>query len=98
MHINTVKTTMQVTVKFSNVVDKVKTSELLVLYHGSLAAAFANFVGGYSWFFTYNFLLKKCVKHNMQLGGLGQRVVLGFCSSAISDACSNSIHVIKEYK
>ena len=35
---DTVKTTMQVTGKFSNVVDKVKVSGVPALYHGSLAA------------------------------------------------------------
>ena len=49
MPIDTVKTTMQVTGKFSNVVTKVKTSGIPVLYHGSLAAASATFVGHYPW-------------------------------------------------
>jgi Mitochondrial carrier protein len=29
---------------------------------------------------------------------LGRRALLGFCSSAISDTCSNSIRVVKVYK
>ena len=29
---------------------------------------------------------------------LGRRAILGFCSSAVSDTCSNSIRVIKVYK
>ena len=49
MPIDTVKTTMQVTGKFSNVVTKVKANGIPVLYHGSLAAASATFVGHYPW-------------------------------------------------
>jgi Mitochondrial carrier protein len=29
---------------------------------------------------------------------LGRRAILGFCSSAVSDTCSNSIRVVKVYK
>jgi len=98
MPIDTVKTTMQVTGKFSNVVSKVKASGPTVLYHGALASASATFVGHYPWFFTYNYLSEKIPKQDTQLGELGRRAVLGFCSSAISDTCSNSIRVVKVYK
>lgn len=98
MPIDTVKTTMQVTGQFSNVVKKVKTSGPLVLYHGSLASASATFVGHYPWFFTYNYLSEKIPKQDTQLAELGRRAILGFCSSAISDTCSNSIRVVKVYK
>jgi len=98
MPIDTVKTTMQVTGKFSNVVSKVKASGPGVLYHGSLASASATFVGHYPWFFTYNFLSEKLPKQDTQLGELGRRAIMGFCSSAISDTCSNSIRVVKVYK
>jgi len=98
MPVDTVKTTMQVTGKFSNVVAKVKTGGVPVLYHGSLAAASATFVGHYPWFFTYNLLSEKIPKQDTQLGELGRRAILGFCSSAVSDTCSNSIRVVKVYK
>jgi hypothetical protein len=98
MPIDTVKTTMQVTGKFSNVLSKVKTNGPLVLYHGSLASASATFVGHYPWFLTYNYLSENIPKQDSQLGELGRRAILGFCSSAISDTCSNSIRVIKVYK
>mmetsp|Transcript_30785 Transcript_30785/g.45604 ORF Transcript_30785/g.45604 Transcript_30785/m.45604 type:complete len:241 (-) Transcript_30785:325-1047(-) len=52
MPIDTVKTTMQVTGKFSNVVDKVKLGGPLTLYNGAIAAASATFVGHYPWFAT----------------------------------------------
>jgi len=114
---------MQVTGKFSNVVDKVKVSGVPALYHGSLAAgkcnvfpnskwlmniysthrslsvtASATFVGHYPWFFTYNLLSEKLPKQDDPLKELGRRAIMGFCSSAVSDTCSNSIRVIKVYK
>lgn len=51
-----------------------------------------------SWFFTYNLLSEKIPKRETQLGELGRRAILGFCSSAVSDTCSNSIRVLKVYK
>lgn len=98
MPVDTVKTTMQVTGSFSNVVKKIKSSGPTVLYHGSLASASATFVGHYPWFFTYNFLSEKIPKQDTGLGELGRRAILGFCSSAVSDTCSNSIRVVKVYK
>jgi Mitochondrial carrier protein len=89
---------MQVTGKFSSVVDKVKLAGPLSLYNGALAAASATFVGHYPWFFTYNYLSEKIPEQDTQLAKLGRRALLGFCSSAISDTCSNSIRVLKVYK
>jgi Mitochondrial carrier protein len=89
---------MQVTGKFSAVVDKVKLAGPLTLYNGALAAASATFVGHYPWFFTYNLLSEKIPKQDTQLGELGRRAILGFSASAISDTCSNSIRVVKVYK
>lgn len=98
MPVDTVKTTMQVTGRFSAVTDKVKANGPLALYNGALAAASATFVGHYPWFFTYNFLSATIPKQDDQLSELGRRAILGFCSSAISDTCSNSIRVCKVYK
>lgn len=98
MPIDTVKTTMQVTGKFSAVVDKVKMFGPLTMYNGALAAASATFVGHYPWFATYNYLSEKIPKQDTQMAELGRRAILGFCSSAVSDTCSNSIRVLKVYK
>ena len=98
MPIDTVKTTMQVTGKFSAVVTKVKSNGPLALYNGSLASASATFVGHYPWFFTYNFLSEQIPEQDDAVRKLGRRAILGFCSSAISDTCSNSIRVCKVYK
>jgi len=98
MPVDTVKTTMQVTGQFSNVLTKIKTGGPLILYDGSLAAASATFVGHYPWFFTYNFLSEKIPKQDDKVSELGRRALIGFCSSAVSDTCSNSIRVLKVYK
>jgi len=98
MPVDTVKTTMQVTGKFSAVVDKVKVNGPMALYNGSIAASSATFVGHYPWFFTYNFLSEKIPEQEDPLKKLGRRALLGFCSSAVSDTCSNSIRVCKVYK
>lgn len=98
MPIDTTKTTMQVTGKFSAVVDKVRANGIFTLWNGSVAAASATFVGHYPWFATYNYLSEKIPKQETQLKELGRRAILGFCSSAVSDTCSNSIRVLKVYK
>ena len=77
MPVDTVKTTMQVTGKFSNVVNKVKVEGIPALYHGSLASASATFVGHYPWFFTYNFLSEKIPEQDEPLKELGRRAILG---------------------
>jgi Mitochondrial carrier protein len=89
---------MQVTGKFSAVVDKVKVAGVPALYNGSIAAASATFVGHYPWFATYNYLSEKIPEQDTQMMKLARRALLGFCSSAISDTCSNSIRVLKVYK
>jgi hypothetical protein len=89
---------MQVTGKFSAVADKVRATGPLALYNGSLAAASATFVGHYPWFFTYNYLSEAIPKQDTQLSELGRRAILGFCSSSVSDTCSNSIRICKVYK
>ena len=49
-------------------------------------------------FFTYNYLSETIPKQDTQVAELGRRALLGFCSSAVSDTCSNSIRVVKVYK
>mmetsp|Transcript_19845 Transcript_19845/g.41242 ORF Transcript_19845/g.41242 Transcript_19845/m.41242 type:complete len:290 (-) Transcript_19845:40-909(-) len=98
MPIDTCKTTMQVQGSIAPVFTKVKTSGPTVLYHGSLAAASATFVGHYPWFATYNFLSANIAKRDSKIEELGRRALIGFCSSAVSDTCSNSIRVVKVYK
>jgi hypothetical protein len=67
-------------------------------FHGSLAAAAATFVGHYPWFFVYNYMNATLPKYDDMLMKLSRSALIGFCSSAISDCCSNSIRVVKVYK
>ena len=55
MPIDTVKTTMQVTGKFSAVVDKVELVGPRALYNGALAAASTTFVGHYPYVLCITF-------------------------------------------
>ena len=99
MPVDMVKTTMQVTGKFPDVVSKVKLSGPSVLFHGSVAAATATFVGHYPWFFTYIYLSEKIPKQDSQMAELGgRRALIGFCVSAINETCSNSIRIVKVFK
>jgi len=78
---------------------KIRSGGIGVLWHGSIGAMSATFVGHYPWFFTYNYLQENLPKVDKKKDGLvkylGRNAVIGFCSSAISDTCSNSVRVIK---
>jgi len=78
---------------------KIRTGGIGVLWHGAIGAMTATFVGHYPWFFTYNYLQENLPKVDKKKDGLakylGRNAIIGFCSSAISDTCSNSIRVIK---
>jgi hypothetical protein len=77
---------------------KFRTNGVSAFFQGSLAAAAATFVGHYPWFFVYNYLSDNLPKRDDFVGKLGRSAVIGFCASAVSDTCSNSIRVIKVYK
>ena len=100
MPIYTFKTTMQVEGKdgLPKLLAKLRAKGPTTLFHGSLAAAAATFVGHYPWFFVYNYLSEALPRGTDTLSKLGRSAVIGFCASAISDTCSNSIRVIKVYK
>mmetsp|Transcript_27989 Transcript_27989/g.47047 ORF Transcript_27989/g.47047 Transcript_27989/m.47047 type:complete len:303 (-) Transcript_27989:664-1572(-) len=100
MPIDTFKTTMQVEGKdgIKNLMTKFRTSGPSTFYQGALAASAATFVGHYPWFFTYNYLSEILPKYDDTPRKLGRSAVIGFCASAVSDTCSNSIRVIKVYK
>jgi len=77
---------------------KVKVGGAGVLYHGATGAMGATFVGHYPWFFTYNTLSASIPEYDRKTElpkYLCRSALLGFCSSAVSDTCSNSIRVIK---
>ena len=100
MPIDAVKTNMQVhgKVGVDQLFSKVRTSGPRVLYHGSLAAYSATFVGHYPWFVTYNYLNAYLPKSDDMLPNLARNATIGFSASVFSDCCSNSIRVVKTYK
>lgn len=100
MPVDTFKTTMQVEGKdgITKLMAKFRSTGPSAFFHGSLAAAAATFVGHYPWFFVYNYLNEHLPRYDDTLKKLGRSAIIGFCSSAISDCCSNSIRVIKVYK
>jgi len=69
-----------------------------VFYHGSVGAYSATFVGHYPWFATYNTLDANIPVPTELLPKLARNAGMGFCSSVISDCCSNSIRVLKTYR
>lgn len=78
--------------------EKFRANGIRTFYQGALASAAATFVGHYPWFFVYNYLSAVLPKYDDTLKKLGRSAFIGFCASAISDTCSNSIRVVKVYK
>jgi hypothetical protein len=98
MPVDTLKTTMQVQGKegMANLKAKMAKSGPRVLYHGGMGAFGATYVGHFPWFFTFNFLDDKVPKYeDSTFKKFGRNACIGFCSSAVSDSCSNSIRVLK---
>ena len=66
---------------------KIKTGGIGVLWHGSIGAMSATFVGHYPWFFTYNYLQENLPKVDKKKDGLakylGRNAIIGFCSSSL---------------
>lgn len=69
-----------------------------VFWYGALGSASATFIGHYPWFFTFNYLQNKMPETDTQLGNISKNAFIGFCASAVSDTCSNSIRVLKTYR
>jgi len=108
MPIDCFKTTMQVEGKDAIRLLRIKiaTSGPQVLWAGSLASAGATMVGHFPWFYTYNTLDASLPPPpqfctfvgNVTAQKLMRNALMGFCSSVVSDTCSNSIRVIKTTK
>jgi len=77
---------------------KIKTGGVGVLWHGTVGAMTASFVGNFPWFYTYNELdakIPKVSKDESMAKYLGRSAVIGFCATVVSDTVSNSVRVIK---
>jgi hypothetical protein len=97
MPVDAVKTSLQVDGKkgLGILRGKIKAHGPLVLFRGALAASGATFVGHYPWFATYNYLDEKLAKPETLPQKLMRAAFMGWCSSFVSDCCSNSIRVVK---
>ncbi|KAJ1455261.1 mitochondrial carrier domain-containing protein [Pelagophyceae sp. CCMP2097] len=106
MPIDTVKTTLQTdgAKGMSLLRKRIADNGFITVYNGGLGAMAGNVVGYYPWFATYNQMeeiLPKVDSEGKPLSGtmkLARRAAQGFCASAVSDVCSNSIRVLKVYK
>eukprot|EP00920_Eleutheroschizon_duboscqi_P024482 GHVT01060832.1.p1 GENE.GHVT01060832.1~~GHVT01060832.1.p1 ORF type:complete len:342 (-),score=78.40 GHVT01060832.1:3410-4435(-) len=79
---------------------KARKHGVVKIYHGSGAAMAATWVGHYPWFFTFNYLQANMPQFDA-LGPYSKHIrtaTIGFCSSVVSDTCSNSIRVLKTTK
>ena len=65
------------------------------LYHGSMGAMSATFVGHYPWFVTYNTLQEKVPTPDGTAQKLVRNAGIGFAASLASDTTSNSLRVLK---
>jgi hypothetical protein len=77
---------------------KVRSHGISKLWHGSMGAMTATWVGHYPWFFTHNFLSKNLPQYNIAYGKYIRNASIGFTASVISDTISNSLRVIKTTK
>ena len=95
--VDTLKTTLQVAGRegMTKLKQKVKHFGIWTLYDGALGNMGANFVGHYPWFVTNNQLEQIVPPFRNKLV---RRAFIGFCSSVVSDCCSNGVRVIKVYK
>lgn len=103
MPIDCLKTTLQVEGRNGMALlgSKIAKSGPGVLWHGWEGAISATFVGHYPWFYTRNQLMAVLPKYDRNtetLKYLGVNAFIGFCASAVSDTCSNSIRVLKTTK
>jgi Mitochondrial carrier protein len=100
MPIDAWKTTKQVEGKagLTLLIQKVKLHGVSKLWHGSLGAMSATFVGHYPWFFTHNLLSKNMPQFEFQNGKYVRNAFIGFCCSVVSDTISNSLRVVKTTK
>ena len=79
------------------IVAKVKTDGVGVLYQGALANAVASFAGNYPWYLTFNSLNEALpLAPDGDLSAkLLRTAVLGVSAACVSDCVSNSIRVLK---
>merc|ERR1719436_1773071 len=96
MPVDAWKTTKQVEGKegLKKLIEKSK-KHPTALWQGSLATMSATYVGHYPWFYTNNQLRESLPQFDFFAGKYVRNALIGFCSAAVSDTCSNSLRVLK---
>mmetsp|Transcript_102253 Transcript_102253/g.203001 ORF Transcript_102253/g.203001 Transcript_102253/m.203001 type:complete len:284 (-) Transcript_102253:64-915(-) len=96
MPIDAWKTTKQVEGKdgLKRLIEKTK-KHPTALWQGAVGAMSATWVGHYPWFYTNNQLREVMPQFDFTYGKYARNAVIGFCSAAVSDTCSNSLRVLK---
>lgn len=79
-------------------VAKVRSHGPSTLFHGSMGAMSATWVGHFPWFFTNNYLSETLPTFSFAYGKYVRNAVIGFVASVISDTISNSLRVVKTTK
>ena len=98
MPIDALKTSLQVDGGLHALKGRIRSSGPSAVFHGSIGAAGATFVGHYPWFATYNYLSVKIPVPDDSLHKLSRNALIGFCASLVSDTTSNSIRVLKTFR
>lgn len=102
MPIETCKTVLQVDggSGFAKLLSSIQRGQIGVLYRGSTAAILSVAAGHYPWFMVYNLLDKYLskAKREQVWQTVGRSAFIGFVASAVSDAVSNVLRVLKTVK
>jgi hypothetical protein len=100
MPIDTMKTVLQVDSAegFRNLMRRLKSGKLNVLYQGAFANAIAAIVGHYPWFYIYNWLANSEQVRYLLPSSLLRNAGIGLVASVVSDTVVNCIRVIKTNK
>jgi len=100
MPIDTSKTVLQVEGNegYRSLMRRISRGEFSAFYQGALATAAAAAFGHFPWFYVYGVLDEALRAPVGVLGKLCRNAFIGFMASAVSDALTNVIRVIKTTK
>jgi len=100
MPIDTMKTVLQIEGNkgLANLLTKVRSGQIHLLYSGVMANAASSFIGHYPWFYTYNLLSRNAMLSEFVTWSTCRNALIGFTSSVISDTVANFMRVLKTSK
>jgi hypothetical protein len=86
---------------FQMLMEKYRIYKIKAFYQGGIASASATMVGHYPWFLTNNYMeyyIPKSTFKEEKFKATLRGAFIGFCSTVVSDSCSNSIRIMKTVK